>query len=194
MLTGRDYGGYTLFKTSTQCLFHICIIFHFYLLYVDFALKSYHYVIFCQVLVNDEAFDFIYNNSHPTASSHNAVRRQTTTACIDGQDAGQQAVSSNRIRTPSVELSDKLNKKIRVLLEELDSSRKQHLSHPTEGIVFLTHEIHALCFERFELEDFPYDTQSLAIKVYSLEFTSLGLNDRKEIPYTVLIGSLGQTF
>ena len=37
--------------------------------------------------------------------------------------------------------------------------------HPEEGIVFVTHEVEATCMEHFELEDFPYDTQALSIKV-----------------------------
>ena len=47
----------------------------------------------------------------------------------------------------------------------IDLQRDKDLAHPDEGIVFLTHEVEGVCVEHFELEEFPYDTQSLTIKI-----------------------------
>jgi hypothetical protein len=54
---------------------------------------------------------------------------------------------------------------LRTKFAAIDAARARNLSHPDEGIVFLTHEIEATCVEHFELEEFPYDTQSLTIKI-----------------------------
>mmetsp|Transcript_17299 Transcript_17299/g.22461 ORF Transcript_17299/g.22461 Transcript_17299/m.22461 type:complete len:752 (+) Transcript_17299:74-2329(+) len=56
-------------------------------------------------------------------------------------------------------------KQIRDKLESMDLHRAKLLSHPKEGIVFLTHEVEAVCLEHFDLLEFPYDTQAMSIKV-----------------------------
>jgi hypothetical protein len=50
-------------------------------------------------------------------------------------------------------------------MAQLDRDRSELLKHPKEGILFLTHEIEAVCLEHFDLVEFPYDTQAMAIKV-----------------------------
>ena len=54
---------------------------------------------------------------------------------------------------------------VRQQFAELDSARAANLSHPDEGILFVTHECECVCIEHFELNEFPYDTQALSIKV-----------------------------
>jgi hypothetical protein len=50
---------------------------------------------------------------------------------------------------------------MRLKLQLMDEERMHLLSHPSEGILFLTHEIEAVCLEHFDLVEFPYDTQVL---------------------------------
>jgi len=54
---------------------------------------------------------------------------------------------------------------LRTKFAAIDLQRDKDLAHPDEGIVFLTHEVEGVCVEHFELEEFPYDTQSLTIKI-----------------------------
>lgn len=50
---------------------------------------------------------------------------------------------------------------MRAKLKKLDQERAALLMHPKEGVLFLTHEIDAVCLEHFDLIEFPYDTQVL---------------------------------
>jgi len=55
---------------------------------------------------------------------------------------------------------------LRRQLRALDKQRAEvDLAHPQEGIVFMTHEVEAICMDQFELKDFPYDTQALTIQI-----------------------------
>lgn len=47
----------------------------------------------------------------------------------------------------------------------LDSKRRADLSHPMEGIVFVSHEISGHARQSFDLHAFPYDFQELCIPV-----------------------------
>jgi hypothetical protein len=108
--------------------------------------------------VSDEELAFIYNGqSVPSTTSH-ATRRESK--------LNKTSVPSSSYRQPTSQQPGNLNQKMRSLLEDLDARRIEHLSNSKhEGIVFLTHEIDSVCLEHFELEDFPYDVQSLTIKV-----------------------------
>jgi len=70
-----------------------------------------------------------------------------------------------RKKEPSNERPEAMHRRLRELCAFLDARRLSHLSHPEEGIVFVTYDVAAKKRQVFRLHQFPYDFQELCLTV-----------------------------